>query len=342
MSDLKAFIGRLAEGQTLSANEARAAFDVIMSGAATPAQTGAFLMALRLRGESVDEIAGAARAMREKALTIKAPAGAIDTCGTGGDGAHTLNISTAAAIVIAAAGVPVAKHGNRAVSSKSGSADVLTELGVDLDAPLELGLRALEKCGITFLMAPRHHAAMRHVAAIRGELATRTLFNILGPLASPALVKYQIIGTFSRRWLRPMAEVLAALGTERAWIVHGADGLDELTTTGETYVAELAGGEVREFTVTPEDAGLPRARARDLKGRSVKYNARRLRELLAGQADAYRDVVLLNAGAALLVAGKVKTLKAGAARAAKAIDSGRALKTLERWAAITQDHEGGT
>lgn len=341
MSDLKPYMNRLADGERLSEADSRAAFEIIMTGGATPAQMGAFLMALRMRGETVDEITGAAKVMREKALTIKAPKGAIDTCGTGGDGAHTLNISTAAAIVIAAAGVPVAKHGNRAVSSKSGSADVLAALGVDLDASLDLGQLALEKCGITFLMAPRHHAAMRHVVSVRGEMGIRTLFNILGPLANPALVKHQVIGVFSREWIEPLAEVLGRLGSQRAWVVHGGDGLDELTTTTDTHVAELKRGKVTTFTITPEDAGLPRAKPRELKGKGVRYNAKRLTALLEGKKDAYRDIVLLNAAAALLVAGKAKDLKAGVKLAAKAIDSGRAARILARWSKITSGQKTG-
>ena len=336
MSDMKKYIGALAGGATLSRDEAVEAFEIIMSGAATPAQVGAFLMALRVRGETVDEICGAASVMRRKALTIEAPEGAIDTCGTGGDGAHTLNISTAAAIVVAAAGVPVAKHGNKAVSSKSGSADVLAALGVDLDAPVALAEKSLAEANIAFLMAPRHHSAMRHVAAARGELATRTIFNILGPLANPALVKRQVIGVFSRDWLVPMAEVLGQLGSERAWVVHGADGLDELTTTDVTHVAELAGGEVKTFDVTPEDAGLPRAAMKDLGGQSAAHNAKALTRLLEGEAGPYRDIVLLNAAAALVVTDKAENLKKGAAKAAQAIDSGKAARTLARWVVISR------
>ncbi len=335
MPDLKQFITPLAEGASLSREEAVAAFEIIMSGAATPAQVGAFLMALRLRGETVDEIWGAASVMRAKALTIAAPAGAIDTCGTGGDGAHTLNISTAAAIVVAAAGVPVAKHGNRAVSSKSGSADVLAALGVNLEVPVELAEKSLAEVGITFLMAPRHHSAMRHVAAARGELATRTIFNILGPLANPALVKRQVIGVFSRDWLVPMAEVLGELGSERAWVVHGADGLDELTTTDVTHVAELKDGKVTCFDVTPEDAGLPRAGKKDLRGHSAAFNARALTALLEGEAGPYRDITLLNAAAAFVVAEKTLNLKAGVKLGNKVLDSGRAARTLRLWAEIS-------
>lgn len=336
MSDLKKYMGPLVAGATLSRDEAVEAFEIIMSGAATPAQAGAFLMALSLRGETVDEIWGAASVMRAKALTIAAPEGAIDTCGTGGDGLHTLNISTAAAIVVAAAGVPVAKHGNKAVSSKSGSADVLAALGVNLDAPVELAEKSLAEAGIAFLMAPRHHSAMRHVSAVRGELGTRTIFNILGPLTNPALVRRQVIGVFAKDWIKPLAEVLAALGSERAWVVHGADGLDELTTTGVTHVAELAGGAITCFEVTPEDAGLPRANIEDLRGQSAAYNAKALTDLLGGASGPYRDIVLLNAAAALVVAEKAGTLKAGVELAANAIDNGKAAETLSHWVEISQ------
>ncbi|MEE8371008.1 MAG: anthranilate phosphoribosyltransferase, partial [Sphingomonadales bacterium] len=237
MTDLREFMEPLARGEALSEDDATAAFEAIMSGASTPSQTGAFLMALRQRGETAQEITAAARVVRAKALAIEAPPGAIDTCGTGGDGAGTYNVSSAAAILIAAAGVPVAKHGNRAVSSKSGSSDVFSELRINLDADMEVTRQALHEIGITFLMAPRHHAAMRHVAAARSELGIRTIFNLIGPLANPAFVKRQVLGVFDWKWVVPMAEVLKALGSERVWVVHGADGLDELTTTAETIVA---------------------------------------------------------------------------------------------------------
>ncbi len=335
MTDLKPYLAKIADGFHLSEADAEAAFDVLMSGAATPAQVGAFLMALRVRGESVEELIGAARSMRSKAVMIDAPAGAIDTCGTGGDGAGTFNISTAAAIVTAACGVPVAKHGNRAMSSKSGTADVLAELGVNLDASPELITRALREANIGFLFAQRHHGATKHVAPMRQELGQRTIFNLLGPLCNPAGAKRQLIGVFSQRWIVPMAEALGRLGSERAWVVHGSDGLDEITTTGTSYVAELKAGSVREFEVAPEDAGLKRAQPEDLKGSDVAGNAQALRALLHGRGGPYRDIVVLNAAAALVVADKVKSLKEGAELASDAIASGQAAKTLAALAAIS-------
>ena len=336
MSDLKIFMNQLADGATLSRQQAREAFGIIMSGSATPAQTGAFLMALRLRGETVDELIAAVEVLREKMLHIKAPAMAIDTCGTGGDAKGTLNISTAAAIVAASAGAIVAKHGNRAVSSKSGSADVLQELGIDLDAELPLVERALREAHITFLMAPRHHAAMRHVASARGELGIRTIFNLVGPLANPAGVTRQILGVFSPHWVEPLAEVLLALGTKKAWVVHGAGGLDELSLAGVNKVAEIARGKITCFEIRPEDAGLPKTPNGALRGGTPKTNARKLRALLEGKFGPYRDVVLMNAGAALMIAGKAGDLKGGVKLAASAIDRGRARATLNKWLAITQ------
>ncbi len=345
MSDLKPFLAAVAAGRPLTESEAEQAFSLVMAGAASEAQIGALLMGLRVRGETVDEIAGAARVMRANAHAIDAPKGAIDTCGTGGDERRTLNISTAAAIVTAACGIPVAKHGNRALSSQSGSADVLAALGVDLDADVALVERSLWENNIAFLMAPRHHAAMRHVMAARRELGTRTIFNLLGPLSNPAGTKRQLVGVYAKMWLRPLAEVLLRLGAEAAWIVHGSDGLDEVTVTGPTFVAELKGGTIRSFEVTPEDAGLPRARIEELKGGDAIANARALRALLHGQPGPYRDVVLLNTAAALVVAGVADDLHQGAARAAQAVDSGAALATLDRLvsvghrAAVENQHE---
>ena len=335
--DLRPVLGRLAAGQRLTRAEAEGAFEIIMSGGATPSQIGAFLMALRLRGETVDEIAGAATILRAKVAHVPAPPGAIDIVGTGGDASGTLNISTAAALVVAGCGVPVAKHGNRALSSKSGAADVLAALGVDIDADFASIERAIREANIGFLMAPRHHAATRHVAPARVELGTRTIFNILGPLSNPALVKRLLVGVFAREWVRPLAEVLGALGAERAWVVHGSDGLDELTTTGATFVAEWSAGHVREFEVAPEEAGLPRATPEQLKGADAAFNARALSALLNGERGPYRDVVLLTAAAALIVAGKVDGLKPGVAMASDSIDSGKARRALERMAAITRE-----
>lgn len=332
---MKELIAKVAAGQRLSEAEAEAAFDIIMSGDATPAQIGGFLMGLRVRGETVEEITGAARAMRSKAAHMEAPPGAIDTCGTGGDAAGTYNISTAAALLVAACGVPVAKHGNRALSSKSGSADVLAALGVKVDCDLALVREAMWNANIGFMMAPRHHSAMRHVAGPRVELGTRTIFNLLGPLSNPAGTRRQIVGVFSEAWLVPVAETLGRLGAERAWVVHGSDGLDELTTTGASAVAEWKDGKVSLLEVTPEQVGLRRARPEELKGGDAEVNAQAVRALLAGEPGAYRDIVLLNAAAALVVADRALDLKEGVLMGAEAIDSGQAQVTLEELVAIT-------
>jgi anthranilate phosphoribosyltransferase len=335
IQDLKGLLGLAAAGQALTGEQAEAAFDIIMSGNATPAQIGGFLMALRVRGETVDEITGAARAMRAKMLTIEAPAGAIDTCGTGGDAKGTYNISTACQFVVAGCGVPVAKHGNKALSSKCGAADVLAALGVNLDADLALVERALAEAGTCFLLAPRHHSAMKHVGPTRVELGTRTIFNLLGPLSSPARVKRQVIGVFSPDWVEPLAQVLKGLGHEHAWVLHGAGGLDELSTTGTSLVAELKDGAVNTFEVTPQDAGLPEANLSDLKGGDAETNAAALGALLDGAPGAYRDVVLFGSAAALIVAGKAETLREGVTIAAEAVDSGRARAALDKLVAIT-------
>ena len=327
-ASFKRLLALVANGDKLSQAQAEEAFEIIMSGNATPSQIGAMLMGLRLRGETVDEITGAARVMRAKAVPIQAPPGAIDTCGTGGDASGTYNISTGAALVVAACGVPVAKHGNRAASSKSGSADVLAALGVNLDADMALVAESLRVNNIGFMMAPRHHAAMRHVGPTRVELGTRTIFNLLGPLANPAAAKRQLLGVFSRQWIAPVAETLGQLGSERAWVVHGSDGLDELTTTGTSYVAELKDGKVATFEVTPEDAGLPRVAADALKGGDPAFNAKAIHAMLDGAPGPYRDIVLLNAAAALIVAGKAADLKAGVKLVAEAIASGKAKATL--------------
>jgi len=329
LADLRGAIAKIAAGNSLTQEEAAEAFDLVMSGAATPAQIGALVMGLRARGETVDEIAGAARAMRAKVLTVRAPEGAIDTCGTGGDGKGTFNISTCAAFVVAGAGVPVAKHGNRAISSRSGSADVLKELGVNIEASPETISRCITECGLGFMFAPAHHAAMRHVAQVRTELGTRTIFNLLGPLANPAGAKYQIIGVFGKEWVEPIAQVLALLGTIRAWVVHGGDGLDELTTTGISDVAVVDAGKVSTFRISPRNAGLPDARSEDLTGGNAVENAAHIRAVLGGLKGPLRDIVLLNAAAALLVAGKASTLREGVALASESIDSGKALAVLE-------------
>ncbi len=337
MPDLKGLIGKAATGATLSREEAEQAFDIMMSGDATPAQMGGFLMALRVRGETVEEITGAATVMRGKMNTIARPEGAIDICGTGGDGSGTYNISTASQFVVAACGVPVAKHGNRAASSKSGASDVLEALGVNIEADFALVEKALVEAGTCFLMAQRHHSAMRHVGPTRVELGTRTIFNLLGPLSNPAKVKHQLIGVFAPEWIEPLAEVLRDLGHERAWVVHGAGGLDEVSTLGPTQVAALDAGKITTFEITPADAGLPTAKLADLVGGDRERNAAALRALLEGKPGAYRDIVLLGSAAALIVAGKVPDLQAGAVMAAEAIDSGRALEVLNRLVRITNE-----
>lgn len=335
MSDFKTLLAHVATGAPLNLAQARQAFEIMMSGDATPAQIGGFLMALRVRGETVDEITAAASVMREKVLRVDAPMDAIDTCGTGGDASGTFNISTAAAFVVAACGVPVAKHGNRALSSKTGSAEVLMALGVNIETSPELVSECVRKAGLGFMMAPRHHGAMKHVGPMRVELGTRTIFNLLGPLSNPAGAKRQLIGVFARQWVEPLARVLANLGAERAWVAHGSDGLDELTTTGPSYVCALENGQVRNFEVTPADAGLALAQPVDLLGGDSEANANAICDLLAGVKGPYRDIVLLNAAAALIVAGKAADLKAGAALGADAIDSGGAAKVLERLIAIS-------
>lgn len=336
----KGLIGRVAERQELSVEDARTAFDIMMSGDATPSQMGAFLMALRVRGETVDELTGGAMAMRAKAQGITAPANAIDTCGTGGDAKGTWNVSTAVSFVLAAHDIPVAKHGNRALSSKTGAADVLTALGVNIECPFPLVEKSLRDACIGFLMAPRHHGAMRHVGPTRVELGTRTIFNLLGPLSNPAGAKRQIMGVFAKQWVEPLAHVQNQLGAERVWVMHGADGMDELTTTGVTHVAELANGQVRTFDVTPEDAGLAVAAPDDLKGGEPAENAAALRGVLQGQKNAFRDIVLLNAAAGLIVAEKTETLREGAAMAAEVLDNGRALARLEQLVAISNETGG--
>ncbi|MFN7169300.1 MAG: anthranilate phosphoribosyltransferase [Pannonibacter sp.] len=335
MSNFKAYIARIADGEALSREDARAAFDVILSGEATPSQLGGFLMGLRLRGETVDEVTGAVSSMRARMLPVAAPADAIDIVGTGGDATGSYNISTCAALVVAGCGVKVAKHGNRSLSSKSGSSEALAQLGVNIDIGPERISACVTEAGIGFMFAPLHHAAMKHVGPTRIELGTRTIFNLLGPLSNPAGVKRQMTGVFDGRWVEPIAHVLKNLGSEHVWIVHGSDGMDEITTTGPTEVAELKDGVVRTFTITPADAGLPAARFEDLKGGTPEENAAALRAVLAGARNPYRDVVLINAAASLIVAGKVATLPEGVALAARSLDSGDALDRLERLVAVS-------
>jgi anthranilate phosphoribosyltransferase len=337
LADLRSAIRKVAAGETLTQNEAADAFNLIMSGSATDAQIGALLLGMRVRGETVEEIAGAARAMRATAVKVKAPEGAVDTCGTGGDAKGTYNISTCAAFVVAGAGVPVAKHGNRSISSRSGSADVLSALGVNIECTPETIERCIAQCGLGFMFAPAHHAAMRHVAAVRTELGTRTIFNLLGPLANPAGTKYQVVGVFSEKWVEPLAHVLGLLGAVRAWVVHGADGLDELTTTGISHVAVLDKGQVSTFRISPRNAGLPEAKLQDLSGGDAVENAAHIRAVLEGMKGPFRDIVLLNAAAALLVAGKATTLREGVTLAAESIDSGRARRVLDALVELSHD-----
>lgn len=329
MDDFKAIIGKVATGAALSRDEAASAFDRMMSGEATPSQMGGLLMALRVRGETVDEITGAVAAMRSKMLTVTAPADAVDIVGTGGDGSGSVNVSTCASFIVAGAGVPVAKHGNRALSSKSGAADVLGALGVKIDVTPEQVSHCIADAGIGFMFAPTHHPAMKNVGPTRVELATRTIFNLLGPLSNPAGVTRQMVGVFSRHWVQPLAQVLKNLGAESAWVVHGSDGLDEITLTGPTYVAALENGEIHSFEITPAEAGLPNATAEDLKGGDAIANAASLRAVLEGKPGAFRNVALLNAAATLVVAGKAKDLKDGVALGAKSLDSGAAMDKLE-------------
>jgi anthranilate phosphoribosyltransferase len=333
--EFKGLIAKAATGATLSREEAARGFDTMMSGEATPSQMGGLLMALRVRGETVEEITGAVTAMREKMLRVKAPPDAIDVVGTGGDASGSYNISTCAAFIVAGAGVPVAKHGNRALSSRSGAADVLGALGVNIDLTAERVARCIDQAGIGFMFAPAHHPAMKNVGPTRVELGTRTIFNLLGPLSNPAGVKRQMVGVFSRQWIEPLAQVLKNLGAEAVWVVHGSDGLDEITTSGPTHVAALENGAVRTFEITPEEVGLPRVRPEALRGGDAKANAQALSEVLKGKPGPFRDVALLNAAAGLMVAGRAKELKAALTLAAKSVDSGEAEGRLQRLISIS-------
>ncbi len=325
---------KVAAGETLTEEEAADAFNAIMEGGIPEVQLAGFLVAMKARGETVDEIAGAVRAMRANMRTVAAPADAIDVVGTGGDAKGTYNISTATAFVLAGAGVPVAKHGNRAVSSKSGAADVLENLGVNLAATPQDVARALGEARVAFLFAPAYHPAMRHAAPVRQGLKLRTIFNLLGPLSNPAGVKRQLVGVFAPQWVVPVAEVLQRLGADHVWVVHGSDGLDELSTTGENYVAELRDGKIREFTVTPGEVEVETTTLPNLLSGTPLESAEAMRRLLAGEAGPFRDIVLLNAAAALMVAGKAGTLGEGAAIAAESLDRGHARVALERLVAI--------
>lgn len=335
MDQFKPLLGKVAAGASLSRDEASYVFDRMMSGEATPSQMGALLMGLRVRGETVEEIAGAVSVMRAKMLTVDAPPEAVDVVGTGGDASGSYNISTCASFIVAGAGVPVAKHGNRALSSKSGAADVLTALGVRIDLDPDGISRCIADAGIGFMFAPSHHPAMKHVGPTRVEMGTRTIFNLLGPLSNPAGVKRQMVGVFAKSWIVPLAEVLRALGSQKAFVVHGSDGLDEITISGDTDIAMLEDGRIHAFTVTPEDVGLARAPAEALKGGDAKYNAEALRAVLDGAPGAYRDVSLFNAAAALVVAGRAKDLTEGVGIARTSLDSGSARARLERLVSVS-------
>jgi anthranilate phosphoribosyltransferase len=328
--DFKALIAKAASGASLTREEAARGFDRMMSGEATPSQMGGLLMALRVRGETVDEITGAVFAMREKMLRVAAPAEAIDIVGTGGDASGSYNISTCAAFIVAGAGVPVAKHGNRALSSRSGAADVLAALGVKIELTPDAVGRCIEEAGIGFMFAPAHHPAMKNVGPTRVELGTRTIFNLLGPLSNPAGVRRQMVGVFSRQWVEPLAHVLKNLGSESVWVVHGSDGLDEITISGPTYVAALEKGAVRTFEVAPDEVGFARHKADALRGGDAEHNAKALVEVLKGGKGPFRDVAIMNAAAGLIVAGRAKTLEDGVAEAAASIDRGAAKARLDR------------
>ena len=328
--DIKGALGQIADGHDLTGEDMRSVMRQIMTGDATPAQMGAFLMGMRVKGETVGEIAAAVSILKEKMVPVEAPDTAIDIVGTGGDGAGTLNISTATALVVASAGVPVAKHGNRALSSRSGASQVLEALGVNLDLSPEAIGACIKDAGIGFMFAPSHHPAMKYVGPVRAELGTRTLFNLLGPQANPANVRRYLLGVYDREWVEPVAAALLANKALSAWVVHGSDGLDEITTTGPTFVATIRDGDLRSFEITPEDAGLARAAPDDIKGGDPDYNAAALTALLDGAPGAYRDIVLLNAAAAFIVCGMDADLTSGAARAADRIDSGAARETLGR------------
>lgn len=330
MSELKPLLAKVADGKSLTRDEARTAFDVLMSGEATPSQIAGLLMALRVRGETVDEITGAVEVMREKMLRVDAPAEAIDIVGTGGDASGSYNISTCAAFVAAGAGLIVAKHGNRALSSKSGSADVLMALGVKLDTGPEKISACIREAGLGFMFAPQHHSSMKHVGPTRVELGTRTIFNLLGPLSNPAGVKRQVTGVFSKAWVQPLAHVLKNLGSESCWICHGEGGMDEIVPTGTTWISELRNGDIRSFEMTPEAAGISRSRLEDLKGGDAAHNAEALRAVLQGTPSAFADAAVLTAAAALIVAGKADDLRAGVSVARESLASGSAARVLAR------------
>jgi anthranilate phosphoribosyltransferase len=334
-TNIIALLDRAARSEIFDEEEIADALLTLMSDQASDIQRAAFLMALRVRGETPPEITGAAQLLRDRMLAVDIPPGAVDIVGTGGDGHGTYNVSTCAAIVAAGAGVTVAKHGNRSVSSKSGASDVLQALGVKIDLSPEEVAGTIAKAGIAFMWAPMHHPAMKIWAPARAALKTRTLFNLLGPIANPARVTRQIVGVFHQRWVEPIADALTNLGAEHVWVVHGADGMDELTTTGPTTVAELSQGSVAVFEITPEQAGLPRASIADLQGGDAETNARAILDVLDGKHGPYRDIVLLNAGAALIVGERAASITEGVERAAHAIDTGKAKAALERLVSAT-------
>jgi len=333
--EFKALIAKVATGATLSREEAASAFDRMMSGEATPSQMGALLMGLRVRGETVDEITGAVSAMRAKMLRVEAPPNAVDVVGTGGDASGSYNISTCAAFIVAGAGIPVAKHGNRALSSRSGAADVLSSLGVKIDLTPDMVGRCIREAGIGFMFAPAHHPAMKNVGPTRVELGTRTIFNLLGPLSNPAGVRRQLVGVFSRHWIEPLAQVLQNLGSDSVWVVHGADGLDEITSSGPTYVAALKDGKIKTFEIAPQDSGIMVAKPEALRGDDADVNARALKDVLDNKDGAYRDVSVLNAAAAFVVAGAADSLKEGVALAHKSLQSGAAKDRVARLIAVS-------
>ena len=333
----KGLIGKVATGATLGRDEAATAFSQMMSGEATPSQMGALLMALRVRGETVDEITGAVTAMRGKMLRVEAPPNAIDVVGTGGDASGSFNISTCAALIVAGAGVPVAKHGNRALSSRSGAADVLAALGVNIDLTPDKIAHCIREAGIGFMFAPAHHPATKNVGPTRAELGTRTIFNLLGPLSNPAGVRRQMVGVFSKQWTEPLAVVLKNLGAEQAWVVHGSDGLDEITTSGPTSVTALENGTIRSFEISPEEVGLPKVKPEALRGGDAATNAKAVEDVLEGKPSPYRDVALFNAAAALVVSGKARDLQGGMELAVKSLDSGEAEGRLDRLIVVSND-----
>lgn len=334
--DIKGALNRLADGKDLTGTEMREVMDIVMSGDATPSQIGAFLMGMRVKGETVGEIAAAVSILRAKMVPVEAPEGAIDIVGTGGDGAGTLNISTGASIVAAAAGIPVAKHGNRALSSKSGSAEALQKLGISLELNPEQIATCIREAGIGFMFAPNHHPAMRHVGPARAEMGVRTMFNLLGPQSNPAGVKRYLLGVYDNEWVEPVAAALLANQAQSAWVVHGDSGLDELSTTGPSFVSQIKGGNLTSFEVTPEEAGLQRATLSDIVGGDPAHNAAELRKLLDGAKGPYRDVVLLNAAAAFIICDRVGNLREGVELGAQMVDSGKAKATLEKLIAVSE------